>query len=147
MKLRLPLLLAATAVTAALLTGCTADQNGSASGGAGGAGDGGQSTADACASVGAAVTAAVDGFQKIDPTDPAAAAESFDEMAASLGEAGDAVSNSEVGALLPRLQQDFAEAADVMGAVAGGDLGRVGDLQQPAQDIQDAFGEFAALCS
>ncbi|RLK47845.1 hypothetical protein [Microbacterium telephonicum] len=147
MSSRLPLALTAAALGAVLLAGCTADPTaGSTSAPQSTTAPDTQTTADACAAVEDAVTGAVDAFQKVDPTDPQAAAQAFDDLASSLGTAADAVSDSEVGALLPRLQQDFATAAEVMGAVAGGDLGRVGDLQAPTADIQDAFGEFAALC-
>lgn len=143
---RLPYGLAAVAV-AVLLSGCTAAPGGGAATTGGDSGSTGTlTTSQACAAVSDAVSDAVDGFQRIDPADPTAAGEAFDDLAASLADAAAAVPQGEVGALLPRLQRDFAQAAEIMAAIAGGDLGRVADLQQPTQDIQDAFGEFAALC-
>ncbi len=147
MRHPLPAIATPALLAVLLLSGCTAGTGGGAATGPAASGaPATQTTAEACAAAEDAVTGTVDAFQQIDPADPAAAAEAFSEMSASLETAAAAVSDSEVSQLLPRLQRGFSEAAEVMADIAGGDLGRVGDLSGPTGEITDAFGAFGELC-
>lgn len=137
-------LLAAIALGAVLFTGCTADPQGPAA--TPPAGDG-QTAATACDLVREGVDDAAAQLQSLDTSDPQAAFEVMSRVATQLGEAAAEVTNAEVAALLPDLQDGFASAADVLRAIAGGDLSQVPALQVAAMDIQDAFGAFAKVCT
>lgn len=136
-----PLVIAAALAVA--LVGCTgtpAPETPSTSAGT-------QSVAEACAAVGDAVGDAVTRFQEVDPTDPAASAEALAGMAAGLEAAADAVSNADVAAIVDPLTTAVASAAEIMTAIAAGDLTRVPQLQGPATEIQQSFTRFAELCA
>lgn len=135
---------AAIALGAVLLAGCTGD--GAAPSPTSSSGDA-QSTATACELVRASVDDAAAQLQTLDTSDPQAAFAVMSDVASSLGAAAADVTNTEVATLLPDLQAGFASAADVLQAIAGGDLAQVPALQVAAMDIQDAFGAFAQVCT
>ncbi len=110
-------------------------------------GDSDQTVADACAAVGTIVQDATTELQDVAEGDPAAAAAAMQNVADSIGEAADSVTNAEVAAILPDLKAGFAAAAEVMTAVAGGDLSKATELQTSLEDIQTSFATFSDLCT
>ncbi|EPD86315.1 hypothetical protein HMPREF1529_00367 [Microbacterium sp. oral taxon 186 str. F0373] len=131
-----------TAVALAGLVGCAAD------GGTGPAPSGGdtQTTSQACETVRASVQDAAAQVQRLDPGDPSSAVTAFDEVAARLDDAAQAVGNRSVADLLPPLRSGFTTASADLSAIAGGDLSRLASLQSAAAQIQSALSAFAAAC-
>ena len=70
----------------------------------------------------------------------------FDEVAARLDDAAQAVGNRSVADLLPPLRSGFTTASADLSATAGGDLSRLASLQSAAAQIQSALSAFAAAC-
>lgn len=105
-----------------------------------------QSIAEACDVVRASVADAAAELQQLDATDPQAAVAAMTRVADGLGTAADAVDNADVSSLLPTLQGDFTKTADILQAIAGGDLSQLAALQQSAGDIQASFEAFSELC-
>lgn len=109
--------------------------------------DGTQTVSAACDVVRASVADAVTALQNLDTGDPQAAAATMAQVADRLGAAADTVNNSDVAALLPKLQTSFTTTGEILQAVAGGDLAQLPALQQSAGDIQSAFEKFTELCA
>ncbi len=136
-------LLAATAVTAALLlAGCSAGGTPTPT-----PTTSTQTVADACTTVRTSVADAAAQLQQLDPSNPQAAGATMSRVAEELGAAVSAVDNPDVAALLPGLQSGFTQAADALGAIAAGDLSKLPALQQATSDIQSSFADFSALCT
>lgn len=127
--------------------GGTASQ--SSSGGTEGdaAGDEGQSTADACALIADSITQATSQFQDASVDDPGAVAEAARSAADSLADTAAEVTNDEVAALLPELQEMFGQTAEVMDAVAGGDLSQIEDAAAIGESFQVTVQKFQDLCA
>lgn len=104
------------------------------------------SAADACAAVTAGIQDAAIELQNLDVTDPQASAVTLRGAAERLAAAA-AVGNDDIAALLPPLQSGFADAADILQAIAGGDLGRLAALQEATARIQTALAAFADVCA
>ncbi|WP_036291149.1 hypothetical protein, partial [Microbacterium sp. MRS-1] len=119
-----------------------------ADGGTGPAPSGGdtQTTSQACETVRASVQDAAAQVQRLDPGDPSSAVTAFDEVAARLDDAAQAVGNRSVADLLPPLRSGFTTASADLSAIAGGDLSRLASLQSAAAQIQSALSAFAAAC-
>lgn len=151
-------LAAAAIVLGALwgVTGCTGlpssgSGSGSGSGSSGsetseGSGSGGQTVAEACTLVSDTITSATDEFEQATSDDPAAVADAFTAAAQSVSDAGAEVTNEEVAALLPPLQDLFERVAELLPAIIEGDTARAAEFQEVGDDLQTTMGEFDALC-
>jgi hypothetical protein len=138
------------------LAGCTggpvAAPSGSASQGSTGssddaAGDEGQSTGDACALIADSITEATSQFQDASVDDPGAVAEAARSAAESLASTASEVTNDEVAALLPELQEMFGQTAEVMDAVAGGDVSQIEDAAAIGESFQVTVQKFQDICA
>ena len=112
-----------------------------------GEGDGGQSKADACALVQDTITQATSNFGESSAEDPAAVVEAMTAAAAELASAAPQITNDEVAAVVPALQQMFAQAAEVMGAVASGDAAKMEDLSALGEEFQETSEAFQEICT
>jgi len=108
--------------------------------------DSAQSVEAACDVVRSSVADATTQLQQLDVTDPQASIAAMSGVADEVGQAMTAVQNADVAAILPPLQSGFAQATEVLQAIAGGDLSKLPALQQATGDIQSALADFAALC-
>ncbi len=153
--------LAAVAIVASALVGltaCTGFPAGSGSpapsasltsdagSGDGGSGDG-QTTEEACQLVNDTITAATEEFENLAADDPAAVVEAFREAAQSIADASSQVTNDEVAAFLPSLQELFTDVADLLPAIVEGDTSKAAEFQQVGTDLQTAMQEFEELCA
>lgn len=109
--------------------------------------DSAQSVEVACDVVRSSVADAATQLQQLDVTDPEASVAAISGVAEEIGQAMAAVQNADVAAILPGLQSGFAQAAEVLQAIGGGDLSKLPALQQATSDIQSALADFAALCT
>ncbi|GAA3896874.1 hypothetical protein [Microbacterium invictum] len=105
-----------------------------------------QSVASACGEVSEAVADAVAALGQVDPADPAAAADAIAEVGERLHTASDSVTNSDVAALLPGMQDDLAAIGAALVAIAGGDLSQSAALAAPIASMQKSFSRFRELC-
>lgn len=110
-------------------------------------GDAGQSTADACALIQESIQDATAEFESVTSADPAAVVDAMSSAAERLSETATEVTNDEVAAVLPGLQAMFAEVADVMDAVAQGDLTQADELSQLATRFQETSDAFQEVCA
>lgn len=141
------------AATAALgLAACTgspspAGSGAASQGSADGPGDAGQSTADACALVQDTISEATDEFESASAEDPSSVVASMNAAADKLGATASQITNDEVAALLPELQEMFATTADVMQSIVDGDTSKLGDLSELGTDFQATGEKFQAICT
>ncbi len=133
-----------TLAASCALAGCTSTGATSPSGSPTGST---QSVSAACDTVRESVADAAAQLRKLNTTDPQAAVAAMTEVADRLGKAAAAVDNADVAALLPGLQSGFAKTAEILQAIAGGDLSQLPALQQTASDIQSSFEKFSELCT
>jgi hypothetical protein len=110
------------------------------------AGDGGQSTADACALVQETISSATSDFEE-GAEDPAAVGEAMNAAAEKLSGVASQVTNDEVAALLPSLQEMFVKAGEVMAAVSGGDMSKVEDLTELGSTFQETSEALQDICA
>lgn len=138
------------------LTACTGAPSGSSSAPSASSSTGGsseepaegtQTVAEACAVVEDTIVDAQAGFEDVSAEDPAAAAEAMQSVAAAVGELPDKVSNADVSALLPDFVDAYATLADVLTAVAEGDMTKVGELETLGTDLQSSVAAFQELCT
>lgn len=135
---------AVTLAASCVLTGCTGTDTSSPSPSAT---DSTQSVSAACDIVRESVADAAAELQHLDAADPQAAVAAMTAVADRLGTAAAAVDNADVAAALPSLQTGFTKTAEILQAIAGGDLSQLPALQQAAGDIQSSFTEFSELCT
>jgi hypothetical protein len=110
-------------------------------------GDGGQSTADACALIQESIQEATAEFESAATADPAAVVDAMSSAAERLAETATQVTNDEVAAVVPALQEMFTEVAEVMDAIAQGDASRVDDLSQLGTKFQQTSETFQEICA
>jgi hypothetical protein len=110
-------------------------------------GDDGQSTADACALVEDTITQATDDFENVSADDPQAVIDAMRTAAQRISDTSEQITNDEVAALLPSLQGMFEQVADVMSAIASGDVSRVAEVEELGADFQETSEQFQALCA
>jgi hypothetical protein len=110
-------------------------------------GDDGQSTADACALVQQSIQEATEEFERAATADPATAAEAMTAAAAQLAQTATQVTNDEVAALLPSVQDIFSEVGATLEAIVGGDVSKVGELAQLGTELREASEAFQAVCA
>lgn len=109
-------------------------------------GDAGQSTADACMLIQDTFTEATAEFDQAATEDPAAVVEAMRSAADSLAAAADQITNDEVAALLPSLQEMFTQVGDVMQAIVDGDVTQLENLATLGATIQQTAQDFQELC-
>jgi hypothetical protein len=56
------------------------------------------------------------------------------------------VTNDEVAAVLPPLQETYAKVSEVMGDLVGGDVSKMDELAELSASYQEAAGAYADLC-
>ena len=130
-----------TAATAATAEGESTGQSQDAPG------DDGQSVEDACAVIAQTITDATAEFEGGDADDLAAVAEAMEAASAELATEAGAITNDEVAALVPDLQQMFAEAGEVFVALGEGDASGVEDLEEIGTRFQETGAAFEELCA
>lgn len=150
---------AMTAAALLLLVGCTGDAEPDTAATAATAedestgqsqdapGDDGQSVEDACAVIAQTITDATAEFEGGDADDLAAVAEAMEAAAAELATEAGAITNDEVAALVPDLQQMFAEAGEVFVGLGEGDASGVEDLEEIGTRFQETGAAFEELCA
>ncbi|WP_457100047.1 hypothetical protein [Microbacterium sp. P5_E9] len=143
--------IAALAITVAALAGSTACTTvpggvGSSPTAAEQAGDADQTVAEGCALVQDTITDATREFEDAAAKDPAAVVEAMQAAAGKLHDAASAVTNDEVAAILPDLEDMFATVADVMQAIVEGDTSKVQDLAALGESFQQTSERFQELC-
>jgi ABC-type glycerol-3-phosphate transport system substrate-binding protein len=146
---------AAVVIAAAALAGltaCTGSPAGSnssapsSSAPAEGGGEGTQSTEEACQLVQDTITDATAEFEQATGEDPQAAAEAFQAAAQSIADASAEVTNEEVAAILPDLQQLFESVAEVLPAIIEGDTSKLTEFEEIGTDLQSSMQQFQELC-
>ena len=110
-------------------------------------GDDGQSEADACALVAQSIQDATAQFETIATADPATVVDAMRSAAAELSDTAAQVTNDEVAALLPAVQDMFSQVAEVMDAVVQGDVTKVDELSQLGEQFRATSETFQEVCS
>lgn len=147
--------LALTAVALFGLTACTAPNAspatstsaGASAGTESGASGDGQTVAEACALVQQTITEATSEFESAASADPAAVVEAMRNAADSIAGAASQVSNEEVAALLPSLQEMFGKTSEIMQALVDGDVSKLGEMAEIGQSFQETTETFQNLCA
>ncbi|MBU4465658.1 MAG: hypothetical protein KKH75_07405, partial [Actinobacteria bacterium] len=111
------------------------------------AGDDGQSVADACSLVQQTITDATAEFGESSSSDPATVVAAMKAAAGKVAEVSGKITNDQVAALLPNLQNMFSQMADTVEAVAGGDVSKAGDLTTLGTKFQETGDTFQKLCA
>lgn len=107
----------------------------------------GQSAADACARIQDTFQKAVDDFADAATGDPAAVADAMNDAAQNIRDAAAEVTNADVAAILPELEELFATTAEVMQGIVEGDVSAIGELAALGERFQDASARFEELCA
>jgi hypothetical protein len=110
-------------------------------------GDQGQSKEDACALIQQSIDDATGEFESIPTSDPAAVVEAMRSAAAELSETATQITNDEVAALVPSLQDMFTQVAEVMDAVVRGDASKVNELSELGEQFQATSEAFQQVCA
>ncbi len=140
------------ALAALGLAACTASPTPSGSGtatveaGPDGPGDSGQSTQDACALVRDSVVAAADEFETAAADDPASVVEAMRAAAERLGETASDITNDQVAALVPSLQEMYGQIGDVLEALANADLDQSAEFAELATTFRETMDRFREVC-
>lgn len=112
------------------------------------AGDGGQSKQDACALLQQSLEDVTAEFEAVSSaSDPAAAVAAMTAASATLADLSTQVTNDEVAAILPSLQETFGEAFSVMEAILQGDASKIEDLSALGEKFQDSTQAFQEVCA
>lgn len=107
--------------------------------------DGDQTTAEACQLVQDTITEATDKLENVDSEDPEAIVGGMEAAAESLAGLAPQVTNTEVAALLPTLEDMFGQVADMMSAIVSGDAASV-DTEKVGATMQETMAAFQELC-
>jgi hypothetical protein len=110
-------------------------------------GDEGQSTADACALIQDDIQAAAEEFQSLSTADPAAVFEAMQSAAQKLSDTASRITNDEVAALLPPLQDMFTRVSEVMEAISRGDVTRTAELTELGPEFERTSRAFQEVCA
>ena len=135
------------------LAGCTGIASGSAtpapesSTSDSGSAEGTQTAEEACALVNDIMTEATAEFENMDPNDPDAVVQGMEAAVQSLDDAAAQVTNEEVAAILPELQDMFQQVGDLMTAIIDGDTGKLTELEEVAGGFQETALKFQELCA
>lgn len=140
--------LAATAVLG--LAACTATASPATSGATtsqDAPGDGGQSVQDACALVQDTIADVTSDFESAGTGDPAAVVDSVKTAAQKLADTSSQITNDEVAAILPSLQDMFTQVGETMTAIVEGDVTKLDDLSGLGDSFQTTTQKFQELCA
>ena len=110
-------------------------------------GDEDQTVAEGCALVQDTITDATKEFEDAAAGDPAAVVDAMRAAAGKLEDAASEVTNDEVAAILPDLEDVFSSVADVMQAIVDGDTSKVKDLKALGESFQQTSERFQELCA
>lgn len=110
-------------------------------------GDEGQSKADACALIRQSIDDATAQFGSIPTSDPAAVVEAMRSAATELADTASQITNDEVAALVPPLEEMYLEVAEIMDAIVRGDASQVGELAQLGGKFQTTIQAFEEVCA
>lgn len=141
--------LALVAVAALGLSACTGlPAGGGATGGAGAdsSGDGGQTIAQACTLVQDTITQTASEFEQAAQQDPATVVAGMQAAAERIGSTASQVTNDQVAAILPSLQDMYAQLGDIMQSIGEGDVTRLADLASLTADFQETMQTYGELC-
>lgn len=111
-----------------------------------GPGDAGQSVADACALIQDTIAEATQEFENASGGDPRTVVETMRAAAGKLGGAASTITNDEVAALLPALQQMYRQAADVMEGIVSGQLDQANRLSELASTFRETTERYRDVC-
>jgi len=115
--------------------------------GADASGDDGQSVKDACALVQATIEDATAEFENAGTGDPAAVVEAVKVAAQKIADASSQITNDEVAAILPSLQDMFAKVGETMTALVQGDVTKIDDLSALGETFQTTTQKFQEICA
>ena len=107
----------------------------------------GQSVAEACALVQDTIEQASKDFQDAAQDDPAAVVEAMKTAAAELGDAADQITNEDVAAVLPGVQEMFDTTAGILQDIVEGDVSAIGKLATIGETFQETVQQFEDLCA
>ena len=110
-------------------------------------GDEGQSRADACALIREDVQAAAEEFEGLSTADPAAVFEAMRSAGERLSDTATQITNDEVAALLPPLQDMYTRVSDVIEGISSGDVTRAGELAELGPEFERTSRAFQELCA
>jgi len=107
----------------------------------------GQSVAEACALVQDTIEQAAEDFRSTAQDDPSAVVEAMNNAVAKLGEAAEQITNEDVAAVLPGLEEMFTTAAGVLQDIVEGDVSKIGELATMGETFQETVQQFEDLCA
>ena len=107
----------------------------------------GQTVAEACALVQDTIEQASKDFQNAAEDDPAAVVEAMKTAAAKLGDAADQITNEDVAAVLPGVQEMFDTTAGILQDIVEGDVSAIGKLATIGETFQETVQQFEDLCA
>jgi len=110
-------------------------------------GDDGQSVAEACALVRGTVEQAAEDFRSAAQDDPGAVVEAMNSAAAKLTEAAEQITNDDVAALLPGVQEMLTATGEILQDIVEGDVSKIAELGTLGETFQDTVQEFEDLCA
>jgi len=144
---------ALTIAAAALfgLTACTASPDASPTTGstsdASEASGEAQSVADACALVQETIEEASEDFRNAAQDDPSAVVETMKAAAAELTAAAEQITNEDVAAVLPGVEEMFSTTAEILQDIVEGDVSKIGELATLGETFQETVQQFEELCT
>ncbi|TDN87701.1 hypothetical protein [Microbacterium sp. BK668] len=106
-----------------------------------------QSIEEACTLIQDTITEATEDFGEAATTDPAQVVEAMESAAEKLSAAASRISNDDVAAVLPDLQDMFAKTAEVMQGIVDGDVSKLEELSTLGDDFQETSERFQQLCA
>lgn len=107
----------------------------------------GQSVDAACALIQDTITEATEEFSDASTEDPAAVVEAMEAAADKLQAAASQISNEDVAAMLPDLQEMFDKTAEVMQGILDGDVSKISELSELSEEFADTSRRFQELCA
>ncbi|MET0813507.1 MAG: hypothetical protein ABWY03_10650 [Microbacterium sp.] len=143
-------ILALTATAVFGLAACTSSSTPSPTGssvGSDSAGDEGQSVEDACALVQGTITEVTAEFENLGSGDPAAVVEAVKAASQKIGDVSSQITNDEVAAIVPSLQDMFAQVGETMTAIVEGDVTKLDDLSALGESFETTTQQFQEICA
>lgn len=107
----------------------------------------GQSVAEACALVQDTIEQAAEDFRTAAQDDPAAVVEAMKNAAAELSAAAGQITNEDVAAVLPGVEEMFTTTAEILQDIVEGDVSKIGELATIGETFQETVQQFEDLCA
>ena len=107
----------------------------------------GQSVREACALVEDTIQQASEDFKSAAQDDPSAVVEAMKTAAAKLSDAAEQITNEDVAAVLPGVQEMFATTAGILQDIVEGDVAAIGELATIGETFQETVQQFEDLCA